>query len=410
MAVPTPLVEIGFDLTDTGRGPFFVLDNAVRGKLDNTEWLLGGTLFYDVTDKVKSISIQRGKNRQLDQFDQGLANVVFNNNDRTFDPEFAASPYFGQIIPKRQIRISSAGVLQFFGLIDDWNLLYNPDGDSSASAACSDATSSFATQFLPQRTNEVQLSGDRIKTILSLAGIDWPVNQRDIETGAMELGADVIPENTNALAYFRTIEKSEPGAFFISKSGSVVFRDRRTPAASDGLVLADDGTGIPYANIVVEYGSENLHNDIALTSAITGTQAIAQSADSINDFGVFSLNQTGLLVNDDDVLVEMSKFYANKFKEPEYRFNSIDIILDQRTTGQQAAALALELNDVIQIKFTPNGIAPAISKYAEIIRIDHSVDTVNHVLSLGFATLAFSLFVLDDTQFGKLDSGNALAF
>jgi hypothetical protein len=410
MGVPTPLVEIGFDLTDTGRGPFFVLDDEVKGKLDNTAFRLGGTLFYDVTDKVKSISIQRGKNRQLDQYDQGLANVVFNNNDRTFDPEYEPSVFYGQIIPKRQIRISSGGVIQFFGTVDDWNLYYSPDGDSTVGAACSDATSSFATQFIPARTNSVQTSGDRINTILSLPEIDWPVNQRDIEVGAMALGADTVPENTNALAYFRTIEKSEPGSFFLSKTGSVVFRDRRTPGNANGVTLADDGSGIPYANIIVEYGSENLHNEIALTSAITETQAIARSAESIQTYGIFSLNQTGLLVNDDDELVEMSKFYANKYKEPEYRFNSIDIILDQRTAVQQSAALGLELNDVVQIKFTPNGIAPAISKYAEIIRIDHAVDNVNHVLSLGFATLAFSLFVLDDTQFGKLDSGNALAF
>ena len=410
MAVPTPLVEIGFDLTDTGRGPFFLLDNAVRGVLDNTDWLLGGTLFYDVTDKVRTISIQRGKNRQLDQYDQGLANVVFNNNDRTFDPEYEASPYYGQIIPKRQIRISSGGVLQFFGLIDDWNLYYSPDGDSTVGAACSDATSSFATQFLPATINSVQTSGARINAILSLPEIDWPVNQRDVEVGAMELGADTIPENTNALAYFRTIEKSEPGSFFISKSGQVTFRDRRTPAISDGVTLADDGTGIPYSNIVVEYGSENLHNEIALTSAITETQAIARAQESIQTYGIFSLNQTGLLINNDDSLVEMSKFFANKYKEPEYRFNKIDILLDQRTSTQQAEALALELNDVVEIKFTPNGITPAISKFAEIISIDHSVDNVNHVLSFGFATLAFSLFVLDDAQFGRLDSGNALAF
>lgn len=410
MAVPTPLVEIGFDLTDTGRGPFFLLDDPVRGVLDNTDWLLGGTLFYDVTDKVKSITIQRGKNRQLDQYDQGLANVVFNNNDRTFDPEYEASTFYGQIIPKRQIRISSGGVLQFFGLVDDWNLFYEPNGDSTVAAACSDATSYFANQFISQVTSDVQLSGARINAILSSTDVDWPDDQRDIEVGAMELGADTIPDNTNALAYLRTIEKSEPGSFFISKSGSTVFRDRRTPFTSGGVTLADDGSGIPYTNILVEYGSENLHNEIALTSLITGTQAIARAQDSIQTYGIFALNRTGLLVNNDTDLVEFSKFYANKFKDPEYRFNSIDILLDQRTTAQQDAALALELNDVVEIKFTPNGIAPAISKYAEIIRIDHSVGLVNHVLSFGFSTLDFSLFVLDDAQFGKLDSGNALAF
>ena len=135
MAKPVQKVEIGFDLSDTGTGPFFRLDDAVQGVLDNVEFTLGGALFYDVTNLVQSVAIQRGKNRQLDQYDQGLANVVFNNNLRTFDPEYTLSPYFGQIIPKRQIRISSGGVVQFFGLIDDWNLLYAPNGDSTAAAA-----------------------------------------------------------------------------------------------------------------------------------------------------------------------------------------------------------------------------------------------------------------------------------
>lgn len=410
MAVPTPLVEIGFDLTETGAGPFFLLDNPVRGKLDNTEWLLGGTLFYDVTDKVQTITIQRGKNRQLDQYDQGLANVVFNNNDRTFDPEYALSPYFGQIIPKRQLRISSGGVLQFFGVVDDWNLTYEPNGDSLVSAACSDATSFFANQVLPERINDVEQSGERINTILSLPAVNWPADQRNIETGLMTLGADTIPDGTDALTYLRLVEASEPGSFFVSKSGAVTFKDRLTAASSDGVVLADDGTGIPYANLKVEYGSENLHNEIRLTSAITSNEVIALATESINDYGVLALNITGLLINSDDDLESLAVFYANKFSQPEYRFDSVDIILDQRTPEQQAEILALELNDVVEIKFTPNGIAPAIVKYAEVISINHNVDTVNHVVQLGFSTLEFALFVLDDTQFGKLDAGNALAF
>jgi len=133
MAVPTPKVEIGFDLTDTGRGPFLKLDDPVSGKLDDPNWVLGGTLFYDVTSKVKSIAISRGKNRELDTFETGLANVVFNNQDRTFDPEYTLSPYYGQIIPRRSIRISSGGEYIFWGVVDDWNLDYDPNNDNTRS-------------------------------------------------------------------------------------------------------------------------------------------------------------------------------------------------------------------------------------------------------------------------------------
>lgn len=410
MAVPTPLVEIGFDLTETGTGPFFRLDDPVRGVLDNTEWLLGGTLFYDVTDYARSIAIKRGKNQALNQYEAGLANVVFNNNTRIFDPVYAASPYYTQIIPKRQIRISSGGELQFYGLIDDWNLTYSPDGDSLASAACSDAFTSLATQTLAERTNSVQLSGDRLNTILSLPEIDWPLTERNIETGAMELGADTIAVGTNALDYIRLISRSEPGSFFISKEGHIVYRDRRTGPSSGGLVFANDGSGIPFNNLQVQYGSELLYNEIVVYSALLETGFQANATDSINEYGVFNLTREGLLINSDADLEAYGRFLASKFSEPEYRFESLQIVVDQRTPSQQADLLGLELGDVVQIKFTPNGVSPAIEKYAEIISINNTVDSTNHVMTLGFATLDFALLVLDDAEFGKLDNGNALAF
>jgi hypothetical protein len=410
MSQPTTKVEIGFDLTDSGTGPFFRLDDPIQGVLDNTSFVLGGELFYDVTNFVTSVSITRGKNRELDQYDQGLANIVFNNNQRTFDPEYGASPFAGQIIPKRQVRISSGGQIAFYGLIDDWNLQYEPNGDSIAAAACSDATASFASQTLFTRTNTAQKSGERINEILSLPEIDWPLSLRQIDTGQMTLGADTIADNTNALEYFRLIEQSEPGAFFIGKDGSVVFKDRITAPLTDGVTLSDDGTGIPYQTIRVQYGSELLANEIVLESSITTTQVVQQDLDSIEEYGIFNLTRTGLLIGDDTDLEELADFYSQKYSSPEYRFEAVDILLDELTTGQQEDLLALEIGDVVQIKFTPNQIPPAINKYAEIISVNHTIDLDNHILTLGFATLDFALFVLDDAQFGKLDSGNALAF
>jgi hypothetical protein len=409
MSVPTPKVEIGFDLTDSLTGPYFRLDDLLYGQLDTSPFGLGGTIFFDVTSKVRSIAIQRGKNRQLDQYDQGLANVVFNNNDRTFDPLNTSSPYYGQIIPKRQIRISSGGIMQFFGLIDDWDLFYEPSGDSSAAVACSDATGAFATQTISARTNAVQYSGQRLNTILSLPEINWPDSERDIETGLMQLGADVVPDATTALTYMRLVEKSEPGSLFIGKTGKVIFRDRLTAPSSGGLVLADDGSGIPYTGMKVQYGSELLAKEIVLRD-YQENQVTATDLESIGTYGIFNLTQTELLVEAQDELQQMAEFFANKFSQPEYRFESVDIIVDQLSPSQQAEILNLELGDVVKIKFTPNNIPPAIEKYAEIIRVDNSVTVTSHIISLGFATQDFTLLVLDDLEFGKLDSGNALAF
>jgi hypothetical protein len=407
MAVPQPLVEIGFDVVGANAN-LLTLDDAIKGKLDDAAYPLGGQIFYDVTSSVKSIAIRRGKNRQLDEFDAGLANVVFDNNDRTFDPEFAASPFFGQIIPKRAIRISSAGQRVFTGVIDDWNLDYNPGGDSEASAASSDAFTLFNSQTLPAGTATPQLSGARVNAILNLPDVSWSSQDRLIDTGVTEFGADVFAEDTNVLEYLRTISRSEPGNLFMGKQGRVIFTDRNHAPISGGLTFADDGTGIPYQGMKVVYGSELLYNEIVIGSEIAGT-VVAQDLGSIAEYGVLNLTQTGLLMSDPDYVQNLALFYASKFSEPEYRFESVDIVLDQLPTADQETILDLEIGDFVNIKFTPNGIAPAIEKLAEVIRIDNDITPLSHIVSIGFSTLDRFLLILDDAEFGKLDQG-ALAF
>jgi hypothetical protein len=407
MGVPRPTVQIGFDLVGANAN-LLTLDNPIKGKLDTPAYPLGGQIFYDVTDKVKSIATRRGKNRQLDEFDGGLANVVFDNNDRTFDPEYVNSPYFGQIIPKRAIRIFSGGQPRFFGVVDDWNLAYDPGGFSEASAASSDAFTLFNTQTLPAGTATAQKAGERVDAILDLPDVNWSTQDRTVDTGLTTLGADVFAEDTNVLEYLRTVARSEPGNLFISKDGKVVFTDRNTAAVSGGVTLADDGTGIPYQGMKVVYGSELLYNEIVIGSELAGT-VIAQDTASIAEYGVLNLTQTGLLMSDPNYVQNLAIYYASKYSQPEYRFESVDIVIDELSDEQQQAILGLEISDFVTIKFTPNGISPAIEKIAEVIRIDDDITPENHVVSLGFATLDYFLLVLDDPEFGKLDRG-ALAF
>jgi hypothetical protein len=179
MALPTKTVEIGFDLSGSG-APFFTLDDPTAGVLDNTEFTLGGTLFYDVTDYVITINTQRGRNRELDKYNAGALDVVFDNTTRVFDPEYTASPFNGQIVPHREIRVKSNGTAVFYGLIDDWNLSYNPSGDNTATALASDGFTLLATQSLSAHTATSQLTGERINAVLDRPEVNWPADSRTI--------------------------------------------------------------------------------------------------------------------------------------------------------------------------------------------------------------------------------------
>jgi len=402
MSVPATVVEIGFDISGLG-GPFFLLDDPVAGVLDNTEYLLGGELFYDVTDFVRAVSVRRGKSRQLDKYTAGIANIEFNNNTRVFDPENASSPYFGQIIPKRTIKVSTGGSAVFYGVVDDWNLNYDLSGLSLAGADCIDGFTQLAQGALSAHTATSQLTGARLDDVLDRAEVAWPATFRDIDAGSELLQADVVADGTNTLEYLQLVNSSEPGSIFIGKDGKFVFKDRTVAPVSAGqVVFADDGSGIKFSDVNVIYGTELLYNYVQI-ERLNGGTAIAQDVDSISTYGQHALVQSGLLLNSDADADELADYLVGLYSEPEYRFETLAVQLEALTSAEQIDVLGLEINDVCQIKFTPNGIGTQINKYAIVIKIEHDIQPLQHRVVFGFQTLDYASLVLDDLEFGILD-------
>lgn len=404
MPAPSTTVEIGFDLSALG-GPFFILDDAVQGVLDNTTYTLGGTLFYDVSDYVLRTDISRGKSRQLDKYTAGNAAITFLNMTRAFDPLNASSPFFGQIIPRRTVRIKTAGSAVFYGSIDDWNLSYDISGYSTAGAVVSDGFTYLAQQVLTAHTATSQLSGARIGAVLDRPEVNWPSSLRALDTGGMTLQADIVDDGTNVLDYLQLVNLSEPGSLFMGSDGSIVFKDRTdAPSSSNLVIFTDDGTGVPFIDVQVVYGSELLYNYIQIQRSNGGT-AIASDSDSQNTYGVVALVQSGLLMSNDAGASDLADYLLSKYSEPEYRFESLSVALEDLSSANQASVLGLEIGDIARIKYTPNNTGSQIDKYASIIRIDHDIVPMSHRITFGFETLDYASLVLDDVVFGLLDDG-----
>lgn len=398
-------VEVGFELT-VGDTPYFRLNDPVKGKLDNVSYRLAGPIFIDISDKVFGVSISRGKNRELDRYSSGQASVELHNEDRTFDPLNADSPYVGNIIPRRSIRITTNGYVQYTGLIDDWNLDYDVSGASKASISCSDAFALLAQQTLTPGTATTQLTGERINAVLSQPTVAWPLTQRTIDDGTNQVGADVF--DGNALEYLQKIEASEQGQLFMSRDGYVRFVNGAVTVTSDlsAVLFADDGTGVPYTSATVSYGTELLFNQASVTSP-AGT-AVANNVPSQEKYGITQTSVDTLLSTFQQT-ESLSSFWVNKYGEPEYRFQDLTVSLESLSGEQQIPVLQLELGDIIQVKFTPNGIGSPIERYGQIIKIDHKIGIDRHDITYSIGSLQYSFLVLDDVGFGILDE-NALAF
>lgn len=403
-------VEIAFDLSADPNADFAVLDDPVKGVLGSTTYVLGGQLLIDVTDSVLGYSIVRGKSRQLDRYPAGSLTVNLNNNQRIFDPLYTEGPYFGQIVPRRDVRVTSNDVLQYRGTIDDWNLDYQPQGNSIASIVASDGLTKLANQTLTGGTATAQLTSERISAVLNDVSVNWPLDRRSIEEGLQTLQADVIEANTNALEYMQLVTDSEPGSMFIAKDGSLVFKNRHTDESSaETVTFADDGSGIGYQGLNVVYGAELLYNEVVV-SRLNGGTVVASNLPSQADYGISTLTLENLLMDSDADAEALAQFLVGKYAQPEYRFESVDIDLVSLTEADQNEVLGLELGAVVLVKFTPNGISPAIERYAEVIRIDQRVGAQSHRVTLGLGALDYSFFRLSDSVFGRLSAGNSLAY
>ena len=408
MPAPSVSVELGFDLGQ--RDPFaFVLDSAERGVLDGEEYTLGGERYFDITDRLVTAQVRRGKTQALDRIDAGVLAVTVDNSDRVFDPLYEAGPYFGQLIPRRSVRVSSNDLPVFVGFVDDFDIQYEPGVQSVVRIDASDALSVLTNAGLEEFTPDSELSGARINTVLDRPEIDWPAELRDIDPGNSTMLDTDVAEGTSALTYMQLVSNSEFGTLFLSKDGKITFRERNSVPNTPDLVFSDEVeagayTGIQFADVNIVYGSENLYNRIALENAdIFPEEAFAEDAVSQAVYGPRTLSQSGLLIQEPEELQFLADFFLARYKEPQYRFETVTVVLDTISTVNQDKVLDLEIGDIVLVRFEPSDIPPAIEQYCRIIGINHDWNPASKNISFALERLDFAVFILDDLVLGVLD-------
>ena len=408
MATLDVLVELGLDL-----GPndptSFTLDSPTKGVLDNTSFTLGGSKFYDITDRVIALSTDRGKSEALDRIDAGVASVVLNNSDRLFDPLNPNSIYFGQLVPRREIRVSSNDKAVIYGFIDDFDISYESDGMSTVRVELSDALSVFANNKLDFVSPPSELAGARINRILDLPEVAWPSDKREIDPGNSILLDSDIEEGTGTLDYLQLVESSEFGTLFLSKDGMVTFRERNAIPNLPDVVFTDDEslvgvTPVPFIDLRVVYGSENLYNRIILSNDdVIPEEVIAEDIDSQQLYGIRTYTQSGILVQEPSDLQGLADFLLFRFKEPQYRFEAITASFDVLDDTARDALLDLEIGDLVTVEFTPSGIPPTVTQNCRIIGINHDWSPAEKRVTFALERLDFGIFVLDNPSLGQLD-------
>lgn len=177
----------------------------------------------------------------------------------------------------------------------------------------------------------------------------------------------------------------------------LTFADANSQGASYG-----NGTGLPFTNLAVAYGSDTLYNSVQ----VVGTNATATATDTVGQtrYGQKSYAQTDNLTTSLTRPAQIAAALLAEWRLPEYRAQAITVHLEALTTAQQNLVLAIELRDVVRVCFQPSATGSIIDKYYQVLAVDVNADPERDEVVFTLSSLDNLPIRLDSTLLAVLDT------
>jgi hypothetical protein len=403
----------------------FILDDYLKGVLDNTTYVLNGNTDYaDVTQSTTQINIRRGRRDQGDQFAAGSMSFTIFDVDGIFNPFDDNGPYYNTpealpgLAPLRQvelIRYDASGNPKYLfkGRVVNYDYNFNLGGLDTVTVYCSDDFYLLGQTYMDELNVTVQTSGQRITTVLNLPEVDYPTGAaRNINAGTVDLGHDAaftVPAGTNVLNYLTQINQTaEFGRLFMSRDGVLTFTPRVSQTLSGSVAdFHDDGTNIPYDNLNITFEADAVTNRVYIEN-LGGSSATANDLTSQAAFFVQTNSITNSLL-DNAELTAASTYLLDPY--PEARYNSVETLLGALTTAQRDTVAIVDINDTITIEktFITGQTTTVLAQELGVEGVEHEITLNGHRVRL-FTTPTVIVYelILNDAVYGVLDALNVL--
>ena len=405
-------LDTGFDVGS------FRLDDPVKGVLDNTTYPLGPTTqFADITEFVTSVNYMRGRKKEDDQFGAGTMSFSMLDQTGILGPYDSTSPYYDPannqpgLAPMRQVRLKRNNTYLFTGIVVGYNYTFELAGPNRVDVECADEFYKLAQTFMDEYNVSSETSGQRITSVLALPEVDY-IGSTDIDTGTVNLGHDspyTVPQGTNTLTYLQQINDAEQGRLFVAADGEIVFQPRIGNTLSAPVINFNDiGTGAKYDDLTVEFDADYVINR-AYIEALDGKNATATDAGSIAKYFTQTRSITNSLLHEQDEIDDLAAYFIKP--EPQPRYTDISTSFSRLTSLQRDTVATIEIGDTISIEKTIPGLNSQIATELSIEGIQGEIDvaTGHRVTFYTSPTTIVYELILDDAQYGVLDSNNVLA-
>lgn len=430
----TAIIQSGNYLLEIDQGfatNAFTLDDPTKGVLDNTTYVLDGTLtFADVTDGALNISVRRGRRDAGDSFSAGTMSFTLNDTlaGGVFNPFDTESPYYDTyqnvpgLAPMRQVRLGrydDSDTLEylFVGYVVNYNYNFALGGLNTVTVYCADQFYLLAQTYMDELSVSAETSGERIETVLDLPEVNFPTGPtaRDISTGTVDLGHSshyTVPQGTNVLAYLAQInDTAEFGRLFMSREGVLTFQDRIGSTLDPVSVEFDDtNTATPFNNVGITFEADQVVNRVYL-QGLNGTSSTDSDTASIATYFIQTESITNSLLHDATQISDAAAYLLDP--EPQARYTDVSTQFASLTTAQRDAVAIVDIGDTISISKTfPSGTGTtSLAQYLAVEGVEHNINynTGHRITFYTSPTTVLYPLILTDPIYGQLDSTNALA-
>lgn len=374
---PTLIAEAALS---TATGTYGVWDSS---KWDSALW--GPDVTYvDISQYVRTLSIDRAFSRQQQLWQAGTANAVLSNRDRRFSPDNTSSPYVvggvTGIRPWRPMRYRAtwAGVTYdlYQGYSLDWLETWVPGHfDSTVAVPCTDELGRLAGYdgIADSPVGAGDTYGARVHRVLDHAGHAGP---RNVAVGRNTMQATTFA--SNAATELALTADSEGGSFWIDANGTIEADDQYAliEQTRSNTIQArfDDGTGgdLPCNDIKPALNGDLISN-IASFQRVGGSVQTAVDQTSRALYQDKRKTRTDLICETDTQALSLATLWVVRYAQPEQRFSQIVVKPQANPARLWPQVLGRRIRDLVRVTAYPIGGGTVVQD-CHIVGIHHTTD------------------------------------
>lgn len=331
----------------------------------------------DITDYVRGFQTKRGRSDELQHYTPGTIMLDLENSDGRFDPTYASGAYYPNVQPMKLVRLratwNSITYPIFQGYVDGWTPSWPQNKQDRVKLGATDAFKVLTRKRYVNATQGQETIASRIGQFLTLADLGASLN-----ACTTLVAADAL--DTDMLSHLQALEDTELGSLFTDESGLIRFEDRNFRANNKLSVQATFGDGdtgeLPFEVLEPIYDDTTIINYASIDASKAvyplTTPAVYSDATSDTDYGTSSI-QRDLLFADSNECADMAWRIVQRYKNPAYRFDSLEFNPAFSGTLLWPQALGRVFGDLIRcIRRPPSG--NTIDQQCHIDAIEHSFD------------------------------------